>query len=158
MDGHRHLTYDTDIVLTAGFGGRSYGVQSIMNLTISFTTGHDMDAKPVFLRAIVCKNVTIDLIIGLPSIKYFDLLSMLTSHISNTSYCEICEVLRSVPPIISPVAHLLINSQRFQLSCNRHQYNSVSTSEPTTSASTPTPRTTAHSKLSYRHGHIILSH
>ena len=32
-------TYDNDIVLTADVGGRSYCVEGIMNLTISFTTG-----------------------------------------------------------------------------------------------------------------------
>ena len=80
-----------------------------------------MDAKHVFLRAIICKDVTIDLNIGLPSIKHFDLLPILTSHISNTPCCEICDVLRSVATVISPVA------------------------EPTISASTSTLRTTTHS-------------
>ena len=54
LDGGQ--TYDTDVVLTAGVGRRSYGVQGIMNLAISFTNGHDMDAKllyffaPLFVR------------------------------------------------------------------------------------------------------------
>ena len=106
-----------------------------------------MDAKHVFLRAIVCRDVTIDLIIGLPSIKYFDLLPILTSHLSTTPCCEVCEVLRSVPPIITPVAHLLTSTQRSQLASDRHQYNFVSNSTPNRPGPSPTPhrRPSAHS-------------
>ena len=97
VDGHMTPTS----CLTAAVDGCSYGVQGITNLTISCTNGNEMDAKhyfcvPLFVRAI-------DLITGLPSIKYFDLLPILTSdNLSNTPCCRICEVLRSVRHIISP--------------------------------------------------------
>jgi len=68
----------------------------------NFTTGNDMgNAKHIFLRAIVYTDVSIDLIIVLPSIKYFDLLPIRHSHIPHTLCCEICEVLCSGPRIIT---------------------------------------------------------
>ena len=42
------------------------------------------------LRVLVCDDVKIDIIIGLPSIKTFDLLPVLTQHISGLPCCEIC--------------------------------------------------------------------
>ena len=69
--------YKTDIILTAGVGGQSYGVQGIMNLTIMLTNNdEDQTLRHIFLRAIVCRDVVTDSIfdIDLPSIMYFDLL------------------------------------------------------------------------------------
>jgi len=94
-----------------------------MNLTVTFQANNDMaDAKHVFLRAIVCKDVSIDLIIGLPSIQYFDLIPILQSHLKSICCCEICSVLRTVPPNISPVAVQFTNDDRQQLSSDRHSY------------------------------------
>ena len=45
--------FETNIVLTVGVGGTSYGVQGIMNLTITFPGGQDFPDKHLFLRAIV---------------------------------------------------------------------------------------------------------
>jgi hypothetical protein len=80
------------------------------------------DAKHVFQRAIVCKDVSIDLIIGLPSIQYFDLIPILQSHLKSIRCCEICSVLRTVHQNISPVAVLFTNDDRQQLSSDRHSY------------------------------------
>jgi hypothetical protein len=51
------------------------------------------------LRVLICDDVKIDIIIGLPSIKSFNLLPVLTQHIAGVSCCEICgdeEALRTV--------------------------------------------------------------
>jgi hypothetical protein len=50
--------YKTDIILTAGVGGLSYGVQGVMNLTITLTN-NDNTQRHIFLRAIVCRDVLI---------------------------------------------------------------------------------------------------
>ena len=61
-------SYKTDIILTAGV---AYGVQGIMNLTITLTNNDEnRTQRHIFLRAIVCKDIVTDLIIGLPSILY----------------------------------------------------------------------------------------
>ena len=52
--------YKTDIILTAGVGGLSYGVQGVMNLTITLTN-NDETQRHIFLRAIVCRDVLTDL-------------------------------------------------------------------------------------------------
>jgi len=60
--------FGTNIVLTAGVGGQSYGFQGIM----------------------ISKDVTIDLIIR-PSILYYNLLPPLETHARTRSCCEICQ-------------------------------------------------------------------
>ena len=85
--------FETNIVLTAGVGGTSYGVQGIMNLTITFPGGQDLPDKHLFLRAILSGDVSLDLIIGLPSIKFYDLLPILNTHIKQHLI-----VVRSAPP------------------------------------------------------------
>jgi len=42
------------------------------------------------LRVLVCDDIKIDIIIGLPSIKDFNLLAVLTQHIAGVPCCEIC--------------------------------------------------------------------
>jgi len=75
----------------------------------------------------------------------------------NTPCCEICEVFRSVLPIISSVAHLLISSERFQLTSDRHLYNSVKNRDNLIRVNT---YFSSHCpwKLFYGHGNIILPH
>ena len=46
--------------------------------------------KRMRLRVLVCDDVKIDIIIGLPSIKAFALLPVLTQHLSGFPCCEIC--------------------------------------------------------------------
>jgi len=62
----------------------------IMNLTIAFPRGQDLLDKHLFLRAIVSRDISLDLIIGLPSIKFYDLLPILNTHIKTLDCCEIC--------------------------------------------------------------------
>ena len=112
------------------------------------------NAKHVFLRAIVYKDVSMDLIIVLPSIKYFDLLPILHSHISTKPCCEICEVLGSVFKAISPVAHFLTTDE---LSSDRHPFLVMEKQLPLTTKLTPPTLTSTDSRpLSYRHGQLIL--
>ena len=47
-------------------------------------------SKQMRLRVLVCDDVKIDIIIGLPSVKAFNLLPVLTQHISGVPCCEIC--------------------------------------------------------------------
>jgi len=114
--------FETNIVLTAGVGGTSYGVQGIMNLTITFPGGQDLPDKHLFLRAIVSRDVSLDLIIGLPSIKFYDLLPILNTHIKTLDCCEICSTFKTISPSTSPVAFNFSNDQRQQLSSDRHNY------------------------------------
>ena len=61
-----------------------------MNVTVSLTSRVLGARKQMCLRVLVCKDVTTDLIIGLPSIKHFDLLPILNDHITTIPCCEIC--------------------------------------------------------------------
>ena len=85
-------TYGTNIVLTAEVGQQSYGVQGIMNVTVTLTSNDDEGSvKHSCLRAIVCLwEVKIDLIIGLPSILFYNLLPLLKAHIAKTTRFESC--------------------------------------------------------------------
>ena len=78
------------VTLTSGVVGQSYGVEGIMNVNISLTSSKLEARKDMCLRVLVCKDVTTDLIIGLPSIKHFNLLPILNDHISTIPCCEIC--------------------------------------------------------------------
>ena len=54
LNGDGGTLYKTDIILTAGVGGLSYGVQGVMNLTITLTNNDDNQTqRHIFLRAIV---------------------------------------------------------------------------------------------------------
>jgi hypothetical protein len=48
LDRDRGTRYDTSVALTSGVGGRSYGVQGIMNLTITFPYGANDTKLRVF--------------------------------------------------------------------------------------------------------------
>ena len=48
--------------------------------------------KQINLRALVCSDVTTDLIIGLPSIQFFNLLPILQSNLNTRVWCEICPI------------------------------------------------------------------
>ncbi len=78
------------VSLTSGVGGRSYGVQGLMTVKIALMSHELIQPKRMRLRVLVCDDVKIDIIIGLPSIKAFDLLPVLTQHLSGIPCCEIC--------------------------------------------------------------------
>jgi hypothetical protein len=80
-----------DIVLKSGVGGVTYGTQGIISATVTFGAhgGNNMDIH-ICIRAIICKDITSDLIIGLPSIKFYNLLPILQNHLSTLTCCEIC--------------------------------------------------------------------
>ena len=48
--------------------------------------------RQICLRDLVCNDVTTDLMIGLPSTKFFDLLPILREHLDSIVCCEICSV------------------------------------------------------------------
>ena len=105
-------TYGTNIILTAGVGGQSYGVQGIMNVTVTLKNNEDEESvRHIFLRTIVCREVKIDLIIGLPSILFYNLLPLVTTHTAKNTCCEICMTDTSVNSIV-PVAHILHESDK----------------------------------------------
>ena len=54
------------ITLTSGVGGRWYGVERVMNVTVSLKSRVLGVRKQTCLRVLVCKDVTTDLIIGIP--------------------------------------------------------------------------------------------
>ena len=66
-----------------------------MNVNISLTSSKLEARKHMCLRVLVCGDVTTDLIIGLPSIKHFNLLPILNDHISTIQCCEICLNIKS---------------------------------------------------------------
>jgi len=85
--------------------------------------------KHLFLRAIV-KDASLDLIIGLPSIKFYYLLTILNTHIKTLDRCEICSTFKTISPSTSPVAFNFSNDQRQQLSSERYNYQLVLTKLP----------------------------
>jgi len=69
------------IVLTVRVGGQAYGVQGIINVTVTSKNNDDeKSVRHICLRAIICREVKIDLIISLPSILYYNLLPLLTKR------------------------------------------------------------------------------
>jgi hypothetical protein len=78
------------VSLTSGVGGRSYGVQGIMTVNLSLMSHELKKSKRMRLRVLVCEDIKIDIIIGLPSIKAYNLLPVLTQHIAGVPCCEIC--------------------------------------------------------------------
>ena len=103
--------YKSDIILTAGVGGRSYSVQGIMNLTITLTNNEtyfcsNQTQRHIFLRATVCRDVLTDLTIGLPSILYFDLLPFRQTHMPCHTSCEMCAINPLQPEFKSPVTQI----------------------------------------------------
>jgi len=78
------------VTLTSGVGGRSYGVQGIMTVNLSLMSHELKKSKRMRLRVLVCDDIKIDIIIGLPSIKAYNLLPVLTQHIAGVPCCEIC--------------------------------------------------------------------
>ena len=61
--------FETDVALTSAVGGVSYAVQGIMTLMVALPINTlPSQYRHVWLRAIVCRDVNSDLIIGyLPS-------------------------------------------------------------------------------------------
>ena len=78
-----------NVVLTSGVGGISYAVQGFTSMTVAVPVPDKfMKFRHIFVDSIVCKDVTSDLIIGLPSIKYFNLLPILQHHIDSQHCCQ----------------------------------------------------------------------
>ena len=91
-----------------------------MNVTVTFKVlGAEETDKHICLRAIVCKDVTIDLIIGLPSILYYNLLPLLETRTRSRSCCEIFHE-HTKPSIHLPVAHIYHDTDRLLLNANNH--------------------------------------
>ena len=66
-----------NLVLTSGVGGVSYAVQGSINMTVALPIPHEtVKYRHIFVDSIVCREVTSDLIIGLPSITYYRLLAL----------------------------------------------------------------------------------
>ena len=61
-----------------------------MNVTLSFVSHELEQTICIRLRVLVCDNVKTNLIIGLPSIKYYNLLPGLQQHILTRKCREIC--------------------------------------------------------------------
>ena len=79
-----------NVVLTSGVGGISYAVQGFISMTVAVPIPEKlMKFRHIFVDSIVSKDVTSDLIIGLPSIKYFDLLPILQHHIDSQHCCQL---------------------------------------------------------------------
>ena len=93
-----------------------------MNLTITQTNNYDNQTqRHIFLRAIVCRDVLTDLIIGLSSILYFDLLPFLQSHMSRHTSCEMCAINPLQPEFKSPVAQISAVTDLASLKVNEIQ-------------------------------------
>jgi len=101
--------FGINIVLTAGVGGQSYGVQGIMNVTVTLKVlGAEETSKYICLRSIVCKDVNINFIIGLP---FYNLLPLLKTHTRSLSQCKICHEYNK-PVITLPVAYIYLDTDR----------------------------------------------
>ena len=80
-----------NVVLTSGVGGISYAVQGFISMTVAVPVPDKlMKFRHIFVDSIVSKDVTSDLIIGLPSIKYFNLLPILQHHLDSQQCCQLC--------------------------------------------------------------------
>jgi hypothetical protein len=92
-----------------------------MNVKVTFRVlGAEETDKQICLRAIVCKDVTIDLIIGLASILYYNLLPLLETHTRSRACCEICHE-QNTTGIQLPVAHIYHDTDRLLLNANNHR-------------------------------------
>ena len=66
-----------------------------MDVTISLTSNTLRLSRQILLRALVSNDVTTELIIGLPSINYFNLLPIFKAHFDTMTCCEICSTTES---------------------------------------------------------------
>ena len=62
-----------------------------MTVNLSLMSHELKKSKRMRLRVLFCDDIKIGIIIGLPSIKAFNLLPVLTQHIAGVPCCEICE-------------------------------------------------------------------
>ena len=67
----------------------------------------------------ICKDVNIDLIIGLPSVLYYNLFPLET-HTQTRSSCEIFHKHNKSGIISLPVAHIYHDTDRLLLNANNH--------------------------------------
>ena len=85
------MTTGLNDVLTSGVGGISYAVQGFISMTVAIPVPEkSMKYRHIFVDSIVSQDVTSDLIIGLPSIKYFHLLPILQHHLASQHCCQLC--------------------------------------------------------------------
>ena len=87
-----------NVVLISGVGG-SYAVQGFISMTVALPAPDtSVKYRHIFEHSIVSKDVTSDLIIGLPSIKYFHFLPILQYHLASQNCCQLCthSVTRSI--------------------------------------------------------------
>ena len=78
------------VKLASGVGEITYGVDGMMDVTISLTSNTLELLRQICLRALVCNDVTTDLIIGLHSIKFLNILRILKAHLDTMTWCKIC--------------------------------------------------------------------
>ena len=83
------------VQLVSGVGGVTYGVEGMVDATVSLKSMTLGIPRQICLRALVCNDVTTDLIIGLPSIQFFNLLPILQSYLDTRVCCEICPITES---------------------------------------------------------------
>jgi len=85
--------FETDAALTSGVGGVSYAVQCIVTLMVALSINTPPSQyRHIWLRAIICRDIKSDLIIGLPSIQFYDLMPILNTHLATKICCEICAI------------------------------------------------------------------
>jgi len=103
-----------------------------MNVTVTLKNSEEEESlRHICLRAIVCREVKVDLIIGLPSILFNILLPLLTTHIAKNTCCEICMTNKNDNSIV-PVAHILHESDKNLLNVkyNTHTATPVINANP----------------------------
>jgi hypothetical protein len=98
--------------LTAGLGGGNFETNCIVDFDIRFIKQNGISEKIhcIYIRALISPDIQSDLIIGLPTIQKYKLLTLLQSHLDSLpQLCEVCADSDNTPLTRSHHENLLIN-------------------------------------------------
>jgi hypothetical protein len=79
--------------LTAGLGGGNFATNSIVDFDVRFIKpkGSVDEVCSIYVRALISPDINTDLIIGLPTIQKYKLLTLLQTHLDSLPpLCEVC--------------------------------------------------------------------
>ena len=97
--------------LTSGVGGGIFEVNGLIDFDIRFLKPDGVEEiHSIYIRALISPDIRTDLIIGLPTIKKYNLLNLLQSHLDTIEHmCEVCADSDTPAQILSPTQTILIN-------------------------------------------------
>ena len=97
--------------LTSGVGGGIFEVNSQIDFDIRFLKPDGVEeVHCIYIRALISPDIQTDLIIGLPTIKKYNLLNLLQSHLDTIEHmCEVCADSDTPTQTLSTTQSILIN-------------------------------------------------